>query len=113
MEFSSVSRGCNRVIRCTVDIIEECPNELKIHSQMLGIKLPCGNMLQRLTKWELVGETFHFNVTRDWNVGGDGFDSMNMENSVILEIADLSLDEPDLENALFNSTASGSIIVDE
>ncbi|KAL5758783.1 hypothetical protein ACOSP7_021394 [Xanthoceras sorbifolium] len=33
MEFSSVSRGCNRVIRCTVDIIEECPNELKSYPQ--------------------------------------------------------------------------------
>ncbi|KAL5756954.1 hypothetical protein ACOSQ2_021700 [Xanthoceras sorbifolium] len=38
MEFSSVSRGCNRVIRCTVDIIEECPNELKVPG---GCNVPC------------------------------------------------------------------------
>ncbi|KAH7575229.1 hypothetical protein JRO89_XS02G0066300 [Xanthoceras sorbifolium] len=43
----------------------------------------------------------------------DGFDSMNMENSGILEIADLSIDEPDLEDVLFSSTASDSVIVDE
>ncbi|KAH7571450.1 hypothetical protein JRO89_XS04G0055400 [Xanthoceras sorbifolium] len=57
--------------------------------------------------------TYNEGPSQQWDVGGDGFDSMNMENSRILEIADLSLDEADLENALFNSTASGSIIVDE
>ncbi|KAL5823756.1 hypothetical protein ACOSQ4_021656 [Xanthoceras sorbifolium] len=38
MEFSSVSRGCNHVIRCTVDIIEECPNKLKVPG---GCNVPC------------------------------------------------------------------------
>ncbi|KAH7565899.1 hypothetical protein JRO89_XS08G0035200 [Xanthoceras sorbifolium] len=56
--------------------------------------------------------TYNEGPSQQWDVGGDGFDSMNMENSGILEIADLSLDEPDLKNALFNSTASDSIIVD-
>ncbi|PKI55250.1 protein P21-like [Punica granatum] len=30
MEFSSTSGGCNRVIKCTADIIGQCPNELKV-----------------------------------------------------------------------------------
>ncbi|KAH7549588.1 hypothetical protein JRO89_XS13G0053000 [Xanthoceras sorbifolium] len=55
--------------------------------------------------------TYSEGPSQQWDVGGDGFDSMNMENFGILEIADLSLDEPDLEDALFNSTASGSIII--
>ena len=29
-----------------------------------------------------------------WDIGSDGFDSMDIENVGILEIADLSLDEP-------------------
>ncbi|KAH7543961.1 hypothetical protein JRO89_XS15G0072000 [Xanthoceras sorbifolium] len=57
--------------------------------------------------------TYNEGPSQQWDVRGDGFDSMNIENSEILEIADFSLDEPDLEDALFNSTASGSIIVDE
>ncbi|KAH7557252.1 hypothetical protein JRO89_XS11G0088300 [Xanthoceras sorbifolium] len=57
--------------------------------------------------------TYNEGPSQQWDVGGDGFDSMNMENYRILETADLSLDEPDLEDVLFNSTASGSIIVDK
>ncbi|GMN75565.1 hypothetical protein TIFTF001_056448 [Ficus carica] len=30
MEFSSTSGGCNRVIRCTADIIGQCPAELRV-----------------------------------------------------------------------------------
>ncbi|XP_044485585.1 thaumatin-like protein [Mangifera indica] len=30
MEFSSVSGGCNRVIKCVGDIIGQCPNELRV-----------------------------------------------------------------------------------
>ena len=37
-----------------------------------------------------------------WDVEGDGFDSMDMENAGLLEIADLSLDEPELEAILFD-----------
>ena len=37
-----------------------------------------------------------------WDIGGDGFDSMDIENAGILEIADLSLDELELETILFN-----------
>ncbi|KAG6533583.1 hypothetical protein ZIOFF_007458 [Zingiber officinale] len=36
-----------------------------------------------------------------WDVGADGFDSMDMEGAAILEIANLSLDEPELESVLF------------
>ena len=36
-----------------------------------------------------------------WDVGGDGFDSMDIENVGLLEIADLSLDEHELEVVLF------------
>ncbi|KAG6479762.1 hypothetical protein ZIOFF_063236 [Zingiber officinale] len=36
-----------------------------------------------------------------WDVGVDGFDSMDMEGASILEIANLSLDEPKLESVLF------------
>ncbi|KAL9406419.1 hypothetical protein Peur_003391 [Populus x canadensis] len=30
MEFSSASAGCTRVIKCTADIVGQCPNELKV-----------------------------------------------------------------------------------
>ncbi|KAG6476013.1 hypothetical protein ZIOFF_065248 [Zingiber officinale] len=36
-----------------------------------------------------------------WDVGADGFDYMDMEGASILEIANLSLDEPELESVLF------------
>ena len=36
-----------------------------------------------------------------WDIGGDGFDSMDIENAGILEIADLSLNEHELEAILF------------
>ena len=35
-----------------------------------------------------------------WDVGGAGFDSMDIENDGLLEIANLSLDEPQLEAVL-------------
>ncbi|KAK0598442.1 hypothetical protein LWI29_034736 [Acer saccharum] len=38
MEFSSVSGGCNRMIRCTADIVGQCPNELKVPG---GCNGPC------------------------------------------------------------------------
>ncbi|KAJ0102924.1 hypothetical protein Patl1_06494 [Pistacia atlantica] len=38
MEFSSVSAGCNRVIKCTADIIGQCPNQLKVPG---GCNGPC------------------------------------------------------------------------
>ncbi|KAJ0048728.1 hypothetical protein Pint_16091 [Pistacia integerrima] len=38
MEFSSVSGGCNRVIKCMTDIIGQCPNELKVSR---GCNEPC------------------------------------------------------------------------
>ena len=37
-----------------------------------------------------------------WDVGGVGFDLMDIENVGLLEIADLSLDEPELETVLFD-----------
>ena len=36
-----------------------------------------------------------------WDNGGDDFDSMDIENDEILEIADPSLDKPELEAILF------------
>ena len=44
-----------------------------------------------------------------WDIGGDGFDSMDIENVKILEIADLSLDEPELEAILFDSKGNASL----
>ncbi|KAK9203680.1 hypothetical protein WN943_013936 [Citrus x changshan-huyou] len=38
MEFSSVSPSCNRVIKCTANILGECPNELKVPG---GCNGPC------------------------------------------------------------------------
>ncbi|KAG6521801.1 hypothetical protein ZIOFF_018934 [Zingiber officinale] len=45
----------------------------------------------------------HYNEgeSKMWDVGADGFDSMDMEGAAILEIANLSLDEPKLESVLF------------
>ena len=44
-----------------------------------------------------------------WDSGGDGFDSIDIENAGILEIADLSLDELKLEVILFDSEGSASL----
>ena len=44
-----------------------------------------------------------------WDIGGDGFDSMDIENAGILEIANLSLDEPELEAMLFDSEGNASL----
>ena len=44
-----------------------------------------------------------------WDIGGDGFDSMDIENARILEIAYLSLDEPELEAILFDSKGNASL----
>ena len=37
-----------------------------------------------------------------WDIGGDDFDSMDIENTKILQIANLSLDELELEAILFD-----------
>ncbi|VVA36734.1 Hypothetical predicted protein [Prunus dulcis] len=39
--------------------------------------------------------------THMWDVGGDAFDSMDLENARVLEIANLSLDESNLEGIIF------------
>ena len=44
-----------------------------------------------------------------WDVKGDGFDSMDIENAGLLEIVDLSLDEPELEAILFDLEGNASI----
>ena len=44
-----------------------------------------------------------------WDIGGDGFNSMDIENAGLLEIADLSLDEHELEAVLFDPDGNASI----
>ena len=44
-----------------------------------------------------------------WEIGGDGIDSMDIKNAGILEIADLSLDEPELEAILFYPEDNASV----
>ena len=44
-----------------------------------------------------------------WDVKGDGFDSMDIENVGLLEIVDLSLDEPELEAIGFDLEGNASI----
>ena len=44
-----------------------------------------------------------------WGVGGDGFDSMDLENSGLLKIANLSLEEFELEVVLFDP--EGNVII--
>ena len=44
-----------------------------------------------------------------WDVEGDGFDSMDIKNVGLLKIADLSLDEPELEAILFDLEGNASI----
>ena len=44
-----------------------------------------------------------------WDVRGDGFDSLDIENARLLEIADLSLDEPELEAVLFDPEENATI----
>ena len=44
-----------------------------------------------------------------WDIGGDGFDSIDMENAEIFEIANISLDEPELEAILFDSEGNASL----
>ncbi|XP_059665956.1 uncharacterized protein LOC132311848 isoform X1 [Cornus florida] len=57
-------------------------------------------LLSRRTPQYNVGET------KMWDVGGDAFDSL--EGSGILEIANLSLDEPDLEAMIFTDEGDGN-----
>ena len=44
-----------------------------------------------------------------WDIGGDGFDSMDIENARILEIVDISLDEPELKAILFHLEGNASL----
>lgn len=46
-----------------------------------------------------------------WDVGGDQFDSL--AGIGILEVADLSLDEPELQGVLFSVTNDEQVSVDE
>ena len=48
--------------------------------------------------------------TKLWDIGGDGFDSL--EGAGLLEIATLSLDEPDMESVLFTDDGEGNEDVD-
>ena len=43
-----------------------------------------------------------------WGIRVDGFESMDIKNAIILEIVDLSLDEPELEGILFDSEGNSS-----
>ncbi|KAG6484248.1 hypothetical protein ZIOFF_061043 [Zingiber officinale] len=47
----------------------------------------------------------HYNEgeSKMWDVGADGFDSMDMKGAAILEIVNLSLDESELESVLFTN----------
>ena len=47
--------------------------------------------------------TYNDGVSQFWDVGGNDFDSINIEHAGMLKIADLSLDEPQLEVVLFSS----------
>lgn len=51
-------------------------------------------LLSRLTPQYKGGEM--------WDIGGDDFDSMDMVNEGMLEVANLPLDEPELEAIIFN-----------
>ncbi|KAK2648223.1 hypothetical protein Ddye_015712 [Dipteronia dyeriana] len=42
--------------------------------------------------------SYNEGVSQLWDVGGDGYDSMEMENAGMLEISDFSLDEPQLDD---------------
>ena len=44
-----------------------------------------------------------------WDIGGDGFDSMEIENVGLLEIVNFSLYEPELEVVLFDPEGNASI----
>ena len=44
-----------------------------------------------------------------WDVGGAGFDSMDIENAGLLKVVDLSLDEPELEAVLFDPEENATI----
>ncbi|KAG6527898.1 hypothetical protein ZIOFF_010032 [Zingiber officinale] len=52
-------------------------------------------LLSRRTRHYSEGES------KMWDVGADGFDSIDIEGVAILEIVNLSLDEPKLESVLF------------
>ena len=47
--------------------------------------------------------------SKTWDVGEDGFESMDIENVGLLEITDLSLDESELEVVLFDLKGNTSI----
>ncbi|CAL8152421.1 unnamed protein product [Prunus armeniaca] len=41
--------------------------------------------------------------TKMWVARDDGFDTMNMKNAGLLEVANLSFDEPELEAIMFSN----------
>ena len=71
---------------------QRCEDLVFVHSNI--------RLLSRRSQLYTEGET------KLWDVGGDAFDSL--EGSGFLEIANLSLDEPEMETILFNDEVDGS-----
>ncbi|CAL5347327.1 unnamed protein product [Camellia sinensis] len=71
---------------------QRCEDLVFVHSNI--------RLLSRRSQLYTEGET------KLWDVGGDAFDSL--EGSGFLEIANLSLDEPEMEAVLFNDEVDGS-----
>ncbi|CAL5386707.1 unnamed protein product [Camellia sinensis] len=71
---------------------QRCEDLVFVHSNI--------RLLSRRSQLYTEGET------KLWDVGGDAFDSL--EGSGFLEIANLSLDEPEIEAVLFNDEVDGS-----
>ncbi|KAG6523798.1 hypothetical protein ZIOFF_013685 [Zingiber officinale] len=59
----------------------------------------CDQGLMSPTKWR--SSHYSEGEGKMWDVGANGFDSMDMEGAAILEIVNLFLDEPKLESVLF------------
>ncbi|KAI5322478.1 hypothetical protein L3X38_031550 [Prunus dulcis] len=88
-------------------VVEEAELRVKM-AQLRDVPLPTSNTssqggsssgLAMSSNWKR--PEYKEGVTHMWDVGGDAFDSMDLENAGVLEIANLSLDEPDLEGIIF------------
>ena len=64
------------------------------------------NNLQLLSR---KSPNYNESESKMWNIGGNGFDSMDIENVGIHKITNLFLDEPELEAILFDSEGNVSL----
>ena len=104
LEQPCLSSGCERNLS-----IYNCIHSMKrnkLTPQRVEDLIYAHNNLRFLSK---KSPSCNEGESKMWDIGGDGFDSMDKENVEILEITYLYLDEPELEAVLFDLERNASI----